>query len=87
VMPPVMVRQDIPQYPGRVAFDRTGVLEVVIDINGAVESATMLEGVEALYNRLLLAAAKNWMYQPARLDGAPVKYRKRIQITLTRTQE
>ena len=87
VMPPVMVRQDIPPYPGRVAFDRTGVLEVVIDINGAVESATMLEGVEALYNRLLLAAAKNWMYQPARLDGAPVKYRKRIQVTLTRTQE
>jgi hypothetical protein len=87
VMPPVMVRQDIPQYPGRVAFDRTGVLEVVIDINGAVESATMLEGVEALYNRLLLTAAKNWMYQPARLDGAPVKYRKRIQVTLSRTQE
>jgi len=87
VMPPVMVRQDIPPYPGRVAFDRTGVLEVVIDINGAVESATMLEGVEALYNRLLLAAAKNWMYQPARLDGAPVKYRKRIQVTLSRTQE
>ena len=87
VMPPVMLRQDIPQYPGRVTFDRGGVLEVVIDINGAVESATMLEGVEALYNRLLLTAAKNWMYQPARLDGAPVKYRKRIQVTLTRTQE
>ena len=87
VMPPVMVRQDIPQYPGRVTFDRAGVLEVVIDINGAVESATMLEGVEALYNRLLLTAAKNWMYQPARLDGAPVKYRKRIQVTLSRTQE
>ena len=87
VMPPVMVRQDIPLFPGRVTFDRAGVLEVLIDINGAVESATMLEGVEALYNRLLLAAAKNWMYQPARLDGAPVKYRKRIQITLSRTQE
>jgi hypothetical protein len=87
VTPPVMVRQDFPQYPGRVTFDRAGVLEVVIDINGAVESATMLEGVEALYNRLLLTAAKSWMYQPARLDGAPVKYRKRIQVTLTRTQE
>ena len=87
VMPPVVVRQDIPPYPGRVAFDRAGVLEVMIDINGAVESATMLEGVEALYNRLLLSAAKSWMYQPARLDGAPVKYRKRIQVTLTRTQE
>ena len=87
VMPPVMVRQDFPQYPGRVTFDRSGVLEVLIDSNGAVESATMLEGVEALYNRLLLTAAKNWMYQPARLDGVPVKYRKRIQVTLNRNQE
>ena len=87
MMPPVTVRQDMPQYPGRVTFDRAGVLEVVIDINGAVESATMLEGVEALYNRLLLTAAKSWTYRPARLDGAPVKYRKRIQVTLNRNQE
>jgi hypothetical protein len=87
VMAPETVRQDFPQYPGRVTFDRTGVIEVVIDSMGAVESATMLEGVEALYNRLLLTAAKNWRYRPARLDGMPVKYRKRIQVTLNRIQE
>ena len=87
VLPPETVRQDLPQYPGRVTFDRTGVLEIVIDATGTVESATMLEGVEALYNRLLLTAAKNWRYRPARLDGTPVKYRKRIQITLNRIQE
>jgi hypothetical protein len=87
VLPPETVRQELPQYPGRVTFDRSGVIEVVIDADGTVESATMLEGVEALYNRLLLAAAKNWTYRPARLEGVPVKYRKRIQITLTRTQE
>ena len=87
VLPPETVRQDMPSYPGRVTFDRAGVLEVVIDALGAVESATMLEGVEALYNRLLLTAAKNWRYRPARLDGTPVKYRKRIQVTLSRVQE
>jgi hypothetical protein len=87
VLPPETVQQDLPQYPGRVTFDRAGVLEVVIDTVGAVESARMLEGVEALYNRLLLTAAKNWRYRPARLDGMPVKYRKRIQITLSRVQE
>ncbi len=86
-MPPETVRQDFPQYPGRVTFDRTGVIEVVIDSMGTVESATMLQGVEALYNRLLLTAAKNWRYRPARLDGMPVKYRKRIQVTLNRIQE
>jgi hypothetical protein len=86
VLPPETVRQDIPPYPGRVLFDRSGIIEVLIDTSGAVESATMLEETEPLYNRLLLAAAKNWMYRPARLDGAPVKYRKRIQVALTRNQ-
>jgi hypothetical protein len=84
VTAPVTVRQDLPQYPGRVMFDRAGVIEVVIDSMGAVETATMLEPMEPLYNRLLLTAAKNWTYRPARLDGNPVKYRKRIQVTLTR---
>jgi hypothetical protein len=87
VMPPVAVRQELPQFPGRVTFDRAGVLEVIIDASGAVESATLLETVEPLYNRLLLAAAKMWMYRPARLDGQPVKYRKRIQVTLSRQAE
>jgi hypothetical protein len=86
VLPPVVVRQDLPQFPGRVTFDRMGVLEIVIDLNGGVESATMLESVEPLYNRLLLAAAKNWTYRPARLEGAPVKYRRRIQVSLTKNQ-
>jgi tetratricopeptide (TPR) repeat protein len=85
VVPPETVRQDIPAYPGRVMFDRSGVIEVVIDANGSVESASMLEAMEPLYNRVLLAAAKNWQYRPARLDGmTPVKYRKRIQVSLTR---
>jgi hypothetical protein len=86
VMPAVMIKQDMPAFPGRVMFDRTGVLEVIIDVNGSVESATMIESVEPLYNRLVLSAAKTWTYRPARLDGAPVKYRKRIQITLARNQ-
>jgi len=85
VVPPETIRQDIPAYPGRVMFDRAGVIEVVIDTTGAVESASMLEAMDPLYNRVLMAAAKNWQYRPARLDGMnPVKYRKRIQVTLTR---
>lgn len=85
VVPPEVVRQDIPPYPGRVIFDRTAVIEVVIDTGGAVESTTMLESIDPLYNRVLTAAARNWIYRPARLEGnTPVKYRKRIQVTLTR---
>lgn len=84
VQPPETVKQDMPVYPGRVPFDRAGILEIIIDASGTVESATMLQSVEPLYNRLLVTAAKDWLYRPARLDGAPVKYRKRIQVSLTR---
>jgi hypothetical protein len=87
VVPPVVISQEIPPYPGRVSIDRVGVIEVVIDASGSVESATMVEPVDPIYNRLLLAAAKTWMYRPARMDGSPVKYRRRIQVSIARTQE
>jgi hypothetical protein len=86
VLPPVPVRQDMPPFTGRTPFDRVGVIEVVIDPSGAVESASMVQPSEPLYDQRLLAAAKSWIYRPARLDGAPVKYRRRIQINVSRTQ-
>jgi hypothetical protein len=30
----------------------------------------------------VLAASKTWRYRPATADGVPVKFRKRIQITV-----
>jgi hypothetical protein len=59
-----------------------GVLELVIDNSGAVESAMMRVPVNPQYDRIALTAARNWLYQPATLDGAPVKYLKRIQVSL-----
>jgi hypothetical protein len=84
VEPPIIINQEVPPYPGRIPFDRVGVVEVVINETGAVESATLLQQIEPLFNKLLLAAAKTWAYRPARLDGVPVKYRKRVQVNLTR---
>jgi TonB family protein len=79
---PVVVRQELPPYPGRVTSDLTGIVEVVIDETGKVESASMLRSIDPRYNRLVLAAAKSWVYRPARREGAPVKYKKRIQIAI-----
>jgi len=87
VTAPETVRQELPPYPGRVNFEREGVIEVIIDANGTVESASMLESVDPLYDRVLLNAAREWTYRPARLGGSPVKYRKRIQVTVNRTRE
>src|SRR5262245_39843397 len=78
VVPPVPVRQQIPAYPGRVSAARSGVLELVIDKTGAVESAMMRVPVNAAYDRLATTAARSWQYQPATIDGTPVKFLKRI---------
>ena len=58
------------------------IIDVIIDTTGAVESATMSSPPNPAYDRLALGATKTWQYHPATLDGKPVKYRKRIQITL-----
>jgi len=82
VIEPETIRQALPPFAGRVTAVRSGVLEIVIDEMGSVESATMVEPVDPTYNRIILAAAKTWTYRPARRDGMPVKFRKRIQINL-----
>jgi len=85
VVPPIPVRQQIPAYPGKVSAAKTGVLELVIDKSGAVESAMMRVPVNPAYDRLATTAARNWQYQPATMDGSPVKFLKRIQVSLVPT--
>jgi TonB family protein len=82
VIPPVTVRQDLPAFPGQILVGKTGMLEVLIDETGAVESAIVRQSVSPQYDNLALAAAKGWRYRPATLNGAPVKFRKAVQITV-----
>jgi hypothetical protein len=86
VVPPQPIRQQIPAFPGKVTLQKTGVLELVIDPNGNVESAMMRVPVNAQYDRMTTSAAKSWQYQPATVDGTPVKFVKRIQVTLVPNQ-
>jgi TonB family protein len=64
-----------------------GTLAVVIDERGSVESATLPTPVTPVYDRELLAAAKQWKFHPATKDGKPVKYRMTIEIVLHPTIE
>jgi TonB family protein len=86
VVPPQAIRQQIPAFPGKVTMTKSGVLELVIDRSGNVESAMMRVPVNAQYDRMATTAAKNWQYQPAMVDGVPVKFMKRIQVTLVPNQ-
>jgi hypothetical protein len=85
VVQPVALKQDLPPYPWRLATARTGVLDILIDVTGAVESAELIGPFDPAYNRMVLAAVKRWAFQPARLDGTPVRFRKQIQIVVSPT--
>src|SRR5262245_35795643 len=83
VVPPVILRQQLPSYPGQVTRPMVGAVEVVIDENGYVVQATMRASVVPSYDRQVVNAAQNWRYKPATLNGAPVKFRKMVQVAVT----
>jgi len=83
VVPPVILRQPMPVL-GDVFAQRQGTVELIINEAGLVETATMTVRVNAVYDGIVLAAAKTWRYKPATVDGAPVKFRISIQLDLKR---
>jgi tetratricopeptide (TPR) repeat protein len=85
VIPPIIVNQALPPFSDRVLIPRSGKIEVVIDEWGAVESAIMTASVTQAYDVMAIAAAKAWRYRPATANGAPVKFRKTVQITIKLT--
>jgi len=82
VVPPTTVRQSVPAFPGIVTGGLTGMIEILISATGIVESARMLVPIQPQYDRLVLSAAKKWQYEPATVDGVPVKFLKTVQISV-----
>lgn len=83
VVPPATVRQDLPPFPTRALTTIKGTIEIVIDETGAVESAVVRESVSRSYDTLVVESTRKWHYTPATLDGAPVKFRKLVGITIS----
>jgi TonB family protein len=86
VTPPVIIRQDMPPLTPILKMQASdkGVVEVVINEAGRVEAVTIRQSVHPMYDSHLLSAAQNWRYLPASFNGQPVKYRKMIQINVSR---
>lgn len=82
VVPPVAIRQDLPRYPKDIGMMRSGVLEILVNEAGMVETATLRSSIHARYDPLALAAARLWRYRPATLSGTPVKFRKVIVVSM-----
>ena len=86
VVAPVMIRQEMPRLtPAMKAQARAkGVVEIVIDELGRVTGVVIRESVHPMFDADLVAHARDWRYRPATLAGKPVRYRKMIQINVTR---
>lgn len=83
---PEAVLQQLPQWQPpanlRNGFVLSGLLRLIINESGSVETATVLRGAHPSYDAALLRAAREWKFRPALKDGQPVKYAKVIQIQL-----
>ncbi len=85
LVPPVIVRQQMPLWLGMTQFlprGGRGKVRIIVNEQGSVEEARIVESVHTVYDALLLSAARTWKYEPATLDGKPVRYVKLIEVVL-----
>jgi TonB family protein len=85
VIDSVAVREVLPPWLPANSADRReyeGTLRVHITEKGAVESAEMVKPVHPAYDGLLLKAARDWVYQPARVNGVPIPSTKEVLVRL-----
>jgi tetratricopeptide (TPR) repeat protein len=84
VTPPADIERRMPawnpptQLAGSAQF--RGVLEIVVNERGLVDSAIIRDSVAPFYDNVLLEAAMHWKFRPATRNGQPVKFRKFIEI-------
>ena len=86
VSPATPIRQEVPRVPTQIANQarERGILDITIDEQGRVINATLRVSLHPIYDSQLLAATRDWRYQPATMNGRPVKFRKIIQITVSK---
>jgi TonB family protein len=86
ITPAVPIEQALPPWVAPDAasrsWDFSGAVRVEIGGDGRVTSATMEKPVHPSYDARLLAAAKGWTYQPARLNGVPVSSSLTVRVVL-----
>ena len=88
VTPPVIIRQKMPRLTlvMKTQARERGIVEVVIDEQGRVTVVTVREAIHPMFDAELLSAGRDWRYQPATFAGKPVRYRKMIQINVSRQE-
>jgi len=88
VVAPVTIDQTLPVLPTSLRSIMrltrpAGIIAVLVDETGTVQSSEIRQPTHPGYDSLLLNASRGWKYQPAMKDGAPVKFRKLILVSVT----
>ena len=82
VTPPRQVYPALPARPspGRRPEDLT-VLDLVVAADGQVEHVRLRTPPRDVHEFMLVSAAKAWRFEPATVDGRPVRFRLSVAIT------
>lgn len=68
---PSVMKSIAPDNPNKLTGMVTAL--VVIDADGGVESASISKSTDAALEEPVLAALKQWRFNPAKLEGKPIK--------------
>jgi TonB family protein len=86
VTPPVAISQPMPRWLPPTPSDRAkefdGILEVLIDAQGAVTSAAIRTSIHPQYDSQLLQMARSWKFKPALRNGKALPFTKLVEVRL-----
>jgi hypothetical protein len=82
VAPARLIRPQLPEIAPDTPVHTLGLFEFVVSMRGTVERIKLVRSpADGQYRDImLLPAAKAWIFQPATINGAPVRYRMQIPI-------
>ena len=81
VTPPRQVYPALPAEPPANMKRALTVIDLVIAPDGLVERVHLRTTPRDIHEFMLLSAAKAWRFQPALLDGRPVRFRHSVALT------
>jgi len=87
-VPPRLVHSVQPDYPEiarRAGVEGTVVLHITVGMDGTVEEARVVRSTTmGIFDEPACEAVRKWRYEPARVDGRPVRstFRQTLQFTI-----
>jgi len=82
VTPPRQVYPALPAEPATASLQRAlTVVDLIVAPDGLVERVHLRTTPRTVHEFMLLSAVKAWRFQPALLDGRPVRFRHSVALT------